>query len=508
MVSLYNPTYTGPVYCLKCFWGDDWDALEYGVDFDFSRPFFEQFNEFRTKVPKTTVAHFRCVNSEYTNQSQDLKNCYMAFACDASEDCLYGNWYGKSRECMDCSIVHSCELLYEGLNCLNCSRSAYLEDCTDCFGSYFLKDCKGCNDCFGCVGLRSKSYCWFNEELSKEEYKERLEAFAWTRENIKEALSYHKTFTETVPMKYYKGNKIINSSGDYIQNTKNSHYGFNTSDSEDCSYTQDAFGIKDCVDITETAYNELDYEMEGVGYTGRSIGVSRSWNTFDSCYSQNCFSCNSVFGCASLHKKNYCIFNKQYSKEEYTTLKAKIIEHMKQTGEWGEFFPTDISLFAYNETVAQHYFPLTKEQALEKGYRWYDRDARNYHVTKDHRDLPQTIGETDESILNEIISCSSQDSQESRDRYTSCTTAFKVTQMELMLNRKMGMPIPEKCFPCRFSDRLSKRTPRKLWHRECMCAQNNHFHGDVQCTNEFKTSYSPDRPEIVYCEQCYQQDKN
>ncbi len=76
-VSIYNPDYTGSVFCLECFWGDDWDRLATGVDFDFNRPFFEQFVELRDKTPKPAVAQFRCVNSPYTNQSQDLKNYYQ-----------------------------------------------------------------------------------------------------------------------------------------------------------------------------------------------------------------------------------------------------------------------------------------------------------------------------------------------------------------------------------------------------------------------------------------------
>ena len=32
----------------------------------------------------------------------------------------------------------------------------------------------------------------------------------------------------------------------------------------------------------------------------------------------------------------------------------------------------------------------------------------------------------------------------------------------------------------------------------------NHFHGDDHCLNEFETSYEPGRPEIIYCEKCYQ----
>jgi hypothetical protein len=49
--------------------------------------------------------------------------------------------------------------------------------------------------------------------------------------------------------------------------------------------------------------------------------------------------------------------NKKYSKEDYETLLPKIIDHMKKTGEWGEFFPMEISPFKYEETKAVDYFP-------------------------------------------------------------------------------------------------------------------------------------------------------
>ena len=35
---------------------------------------------------------------------------------------------------------------------------------------------------------------------------------------------------------------------------------------------------------------------------------------------------------------------------------------MKSTGEWGEFFPHEMSPFGYNETVAQEYFPMTEDE--------------------------------------------------------------------------------------------------------------------------------------------------
>jgi hypothetical protein len=301
----------------------------------------------------------------------------------------------------------------------------------------------------------------------------------------------------TLPKKYYQGQKIVNSTGSYIDDLKNCKNNFCMFDAEDSQYCQDAWHVKNCMDVTEMAFNELDYEMEGVGYSARSIGCSRTWNIYDSCYAENCFSCDSVFGCVALNKNKYCILNMQYEKEEYEALKAKIIEHMKKTGEWGEFFPTTISPFAYNETVAQHYFPMTKEEVLAKGWHWYDRDSRDYKVTLSHMDVPKTISLTGDGIVNEIISCSSQDTEEGKKTHTACATAFRITPDELSLHKKMNMPLPKQCFPCRFRDRLNRRTPRKLWHRSCM---------KEGCGNEFETSYAPDRSEIIYCESCYQQE--
>jgi hypothetical protein len=54
---------------------------------------------------------------------------------------------------------------------------------------------------------------------------------------------------------------------------------------------------------------------------------------------------SNLFGCIGLRGKEYCILNKQYTKEEYETLVPKIIEKMKADGEWGEFFHQRISPF-------------------------------------------------------------------------------------------------------------------------------------------------------------------
>ena len=220
---------------------------------------------------------------------------------------MYGSLYFKGKECIDCNRVLTSELLYECINCVNCSRSSYLEDCSDCTESYFLKDCKGCISCFGCVNLRSKSYYWFNEEIGKEEYQKRLSEWKRSRASIEVIQKKHRDLSLKLPKKYYQGQKIVNSTGSYIDDVKNCKDNFCMFDAEDSNYCQDAWHVKNCMDVTEMAFNELDYEMEGIGYSARSIGCSRTWNISDCRYVENCFSCDSIFGCVALNKQKYCI---------------------------------------------------------------------------------------------------------------------------------------------------------------------------------------------------------
>jgi hypothetical protein len=270
---------------------------------------------------------------------------------------------------------------------------------------------------------------------------------------------------------------------------------------------QDAWlQIQDCRDCTEIDKGQLSYEVQGVDSPYGTIVARSCTNTItNSCYCDMCFGVQDSFGCFGLKYNQYCIFNKQYSKEDYFILKEKIIEHMRKTKEWGEYFPAHLSPFTYNESMAQDYFPLTKNEALKNGYTWYNRPDRDYKITIRTENLPKTIGETSDEIINEVIECSSQKLADVKEKYPLCTTAFNITQLELSLYRILKIPIPERCFPCRRTDRFKLRNPRDLWHRKCMC-DKKHSNHEGKCEVEFETSYDPERPEIVYCEKCYQQE--
>ena len=179
---------------------------------------------------------------------------------------------------------------------------------------------------------------------------------------------------------------------------------------------------------------------------------------------------------------------------------------------YGEFFPLELSPFAYNETIAQEYFPLTKEGALGQGYMWEDRETKNYKIEIENKDIPDHIKDVAEDIENKVIAC--EHGGKCKDQ---CTEAFKIIPDELKFYKRMNLPLPRLCPNCRHYERLKQRNPLKLWHRRCQCAGGksdngiyantiSHLHGADHCPVEFETSYAPDRPEIVYCEKCYQQE--
>ena len=163
---------------------------------------------------------------------------------------------------------------------------------------------------------------------------------------------------------------------------------------------------------------------------------------------------------------------------------------------YGEFFPIELSPFGYNETLAVEDVALTKEEGQKKGFNWQDDIQRTIgKETLLPENIPDSIDEVEDSILNEVLTC------------IDCKRNYKIVPNELIFYRKMKIPVPRRCFYCRHEARLKRRNPFKLWHRQCMCEKiNHHHHLDIRCPNEFETSYAPDRPEIVFCEKCYQQE--
>lgn len=525
ILSVFSPDKPFTVYDDRYWWSDAWDPCAHGAAYDFNKPFFAQFRELLERVPLISLSVTNMSNSSYCNVAEGEKDCYLVSAGEGDERVRYSNRIVLSRDAQDIYIGDADELCYELVNCVKCYRTFFSFQCNECHNSAFLYDCTNCESCFGCTNLKNKSYHIFNQPYLKEECQKKMGEFDLGSYSAVTALrAKYEVLRRDALHRFAHNLKSVNVTGDNINQGKNikdafdimgpfedgrflSWGGKNAKDMYDCS--------PGCGFNMERAYECVDSGLNA----NRLYFVNVVYSSSDVYYSINCHASKNLFGCYGIRQGEYCILNKKYSKEEYNELTQKIKKHMEEMPyvdaagrvyKYGEYFPAETSPFAYNESIAQDYVPLTKERAAALKFPWREERERNYTITKQASELPDNIKEVTDFILQETIGC-----EHGGTCNEQCATAFRLTPDELEFYKHLGLPLPRLCFSCRHAQRLKMRNPMKLWHRACDCAgagskngarENvaQHPHGAGPCPNEFETSYAPDRPEIVYCEQCYQ----
>ncbi len=490
ILSNISPEKKMTVYESKIWWSDEWDQYAAGRDFDFDRSFFEQFAELLKAAPVPNLFHQPVLddNSEFTNYANSNKNCYLIFHANNNEDCLYGFGVKYSKKAVDVYGAFSSELLYECIDCENSYNLKFSQDCENCSDAYFLSDCIGCKNCIACHGLRNAEYRIFNQKVSPEVFqKAKRELESGSLKTVKLWQKKSEDWVKHQPHQAALIRQSENCSGDHIVRCQNVHDSFDVKETRDGRFLNRIFNgpNQDVYDLYQFGMKtELSYDCSVVGinvYGLRFCALCRN-NVSNLMYCFYLDSSQNCFGCVGMSKKEYCILNKQYSKADYEALVPKIIEHMRQTGEWGEFFPMRVAPFAYNETMLMEHFPLSKEAVTGRGLAWKEDVGLppEYEKVISAERLPDNIDEIPDDVLNWAIRC------EKTGRL------FKVTRPELSFYREHHLPIPRRHPNQRHLDRVEKRTPSKLFSRQC-----------AQCQKPLQTTYSPERSEIVYCEACY-----
>lgn len=499
VLSMYPEKSKAVVYCQPCWWADDWDGTEYGMDYDPKRPFFEQLRELSEKapVPALQSGHLTLKNSEYSNHLGWCKDCYLIFWADFCEGVYYSSILNSLKYSSDCIRGWKSELCYGTRSFIRGYRVFFSEECDDCVDVWFSRNCYGCTNCIGCVNLRGATNCIFNVKYSKEEYEEKVRELgldSW--QGLQKLEKQANEFWLSQPYREYHGHSFnLNVTGEYIYTSKNSKECYILNGAENCKWCQlvTVDGSRDCWDYSGWGDNAARiYESAGIGENADSVFFSK--NCFPD--SVNLEYCNYVtsgkndFGCMSLKRKHYCILNKEYSKEEFQKLKAQITEDMKSNPYidkigrkfgYGEFTPPEFGKFSYNKSNAMRFFPKTKEEALKEGYTWDDTEPPSHTTTIKSEDLPDKISEATDEILKEVIEC------------RECKRGYKVVRGELGLLRKMGLPVPHECPKCRETRRFERENKPGMHHRSC-----------DKCKKEIYTPYAPEDPRIVYCVSCYQ----
>ncbi len=470
IISIYSPNKLFNVFEQRYWYSDNRNSLTNKTQ---NNVFKKNILDLIWNIPFINSYIVNSQNSDYACYVVDSINIYLSQRIWNSSNIYYTySAIENSDNCFDCMYLRSSSNCYECLdsknlsNCTYCEESDNLDNCHHCF------KCHNCIYCYWCSWLQNKQYYINNKSYTKEEY------FKKVTKTTKEKIEFHRSLTQISSESCY-WNKIIDSNQIVFWFDC-----FNTQNSKYCTWPETA------VCIYDSDYNfhaDHAYEQMSIIHSNKCYFSSWCIQSNNICYSLNSFNCSYLFWCVNIKNASYCIFNKQYTKQEYETLVPKIITHMQETWERGEFFDPSLSPFGYNETVAQEYFPLTREEALA---RWYTRQDTSYdpiippHVTTLSGDqIPKDITTVTDDILKSIFICEIS------------WRPFRIIKQELDFYRKHSLPLPRKHPDVRHQERLKKRPWRTLFLRSC-----------DKCNEEMLSVYPHESTDTVLCELCYKKE--
>lgn len=344
-------------------------------EFDLTKDFFPQAWElFQTcPIPHTLGAHSE--NCEYTDDWWFSKDCYLCHSGYKCQDLKYCYRVIQTTDSQFCVFTFETELCVDVINSENCFESVYLLNCKQVQNSAFLYDCRNCQDCMFCFNLRNKQYCFGNQQLTKDEFeKKKAEWDLTSRSRYLQAQQFFREMMKTTA--WHRAQQIDqadNATGDYLKRIKDCQDCFFFHDAEECANTvRSGVGVKTSLDFLSNGGNaELCYQTIGCGINAYEVRSSLHVYESKFCdYSIFLERCEHCFACCGLVGKKYHIFNKAYPEAEYHALREKIITHMKQTGEWGQYFPGYFSPNSYDESWSGFHFPLAQSDQEKFGYRY------------------------------------------------------------------------------------------------------------------------------------------
>lgn len=486
VISIYSPDKPYTVLCQGCFWGEQWDPLSVGREFDFSRPFFEQFQELRAATPRLAIFQTQSENSDFTVHSSRNRNCYFASSLVGCEDVCYSDFLSSCQDSLDLFSCDKMELCYSCIFSSECFGCDFLELCTGLTDSALCYDCKGSSWLVGCVGLRKKHHQILNQPASRGECEE---AMLRLKTDPAFRASFEKQFRQLElqhPKQASWNLSCEGCSGNYLTNCHDARNAYNCRSVDGGMFIFECLGVgsKDLYDATRCASGELLYECCGTVDLRYSAFCNLCYQSSSLYYCDNCQASTDSFGSMSLKRSKHCILNRQYSESEYSVMLARVRDHMVQTGEWGEFFPEAYSPYCYNESKSFEWYPLSEAEVSGRGWHWsrYEPPLPSGLTIREAMELPVDIREISDSIVQEAIACEVSGKP------------FRITTPELAFYRKKGLPLPRRSPGERGRQRHARMNPLQLWKRCC-----------EECGQAIESSYSPERPEIVFCERCYQQ---
>ena len=481
IISIFRPDCPYPVWHRDT-WIEKNDPPQ--AEFDFDRPFFDQAWELfqRCPLPHTFQGHNQ--NCEYADDLWHSKNCYLVHSSENCEDVRWSMYCSDMKQCYFCAYNYFCELCTDTISSYRCYHLIYGVRCRNVRDSAFLYDCRGCSDCMFCFNLRNKKYCFGNQQLTQEAFEAKKKE--WDLRSRKTYQKAQQFFADMMHTKAYHRalfvDKCEGCEGNYLDHCNQCENCYLV-DRHDGNVNVCVSGpdAKSCLDSLGTIGGELGFYsvMATFCYESRFLFECNECRFCD--YSAYCRQCKDCFGCCGLYKKQYCIFNKQYSKDEYESLKKKIIDHIKAGDQWGKIFPGHFAPNPYDESCSGFFFPLDPSEQEALGFRYqppYERVKKDY---LNPSEIPDSFAEASEDLFSQTF----WDEQAKRP--------FQIQPSDIDIARERGFPPPDKYYMRRIQEHF-QWIPWNGELRETKCAKSGvkihtswgeEYDGRILCEEEY-----------------------
>ncbi|MBP9763083.1 hypothetical protein KBD34_05750 [Patescibacteria group bacterium] len=451
---------------------------------DLDRSFFDQWYEFSLSVPRPALLQDgKSENSDWSAYCATVKNEYYGYSSFAGENCLYCEYGYLDKNCCDVTGSDRVEWSYDSVRCDDSSQLVWCERCTQSVNLIFCLNCDNCQDCFGSTNLRGKKNYFLNQPLSTEEYKKKISEIdlgdativAYWKKRIQEE------YWNTADRRALTLKSCEHCTGDDLIECKDTT-GVSLGNSE---RLYDSFGTaqaKDCTSLVSSVSTERCHYSQNIfgGYEVRFSSFCTA--CLDVEYSELLTNCEHCFGCIGLTNKKFCIFNKQYTEEDYWKTVDLLKTKMLERGEYGEFFPYASAFIAYNSSNADIFFPLTKQEIERRGARWFDF-AQHQALNPSSQTisvLPTKLADTTDAVLTQTFAC------EKSGRL------YRIVKPELEWHRKFNLALPRLHPTIRRKQRSEEMYPLNFCAVTC-----------PECGTSTETRIPLSRGYRILCETCY-----
>ncbi|MBU0531082.1 MAG: hypothetical protein ABIG32_00860 [Candidatus Uhrbacteria bacterium] len=489
-------TFVHPASGIKVLPDKEWHAADFSgiyADYDPARSFFEQLGELERRVPFQAARNLiEPENSIAVNSFGDINSYFTALNSQA-ENSFYCVWSHRAIESSDIHNVATVQQSHQIDDAGRIFNSRYVRDSGQIQNSAFMAFCSDCEDCFGAVSQKRKKYLWFNEQLNESEYQKRISGIdLGTRSEV---LRYQERFDEMLRESVWPENMSVDAEGcvgEYLFNVRNCRYcyqcvkasrdlffcGFTASDTHDSAYCLSAISAADsygCVDIFDSHACLLC----------NSVGGSLHLE-----YCLQCIDCENCFGCVGLRRKKFCIFNRQFTEDDYWKQLDEIKCALLARGEYGEFFPLAMSPCYFPQSGAAMYFGATAEDGRQLGAAEYD---------------PESLGAIGEDLIDTAKTRRSDEVPDSIDALdvdewagtpimdTESKRRFAMIKPEIAHYQKLRIAPPDR-HPVFRIQQMMRRANIAVFE-EVRCAKCH------QSLTVAKNLAFPQR--TIYCEACY-----